>query len=197
MALIPSCWGWYHDHGYESQVIERCELIKQSAGILLYRQTSTGLEVFLVHPGGPFWAKKDKAAWSIPKGEYEEGEAPLDAAKRELTEETGIKIDGPLLDLGELRQPSSKVVRAWATEQDCDPSSISSNTFTLEWPPKSGKQQEFPEIDRADWFPTSIARVKLHKGQVGFIDKLRESLGLPDELADESEDEKLKQLELF
>ena len=162
---------------------------KQSAGILPYRFTDGRLEVFLVHPGGPFWAKKDKAAWSIPKGEYEKGEDPLAAARREVLEETGISLDGPLLDLGELRQPSRKVIRAWAVEHDCDPSKISSNTFTLEWPPKSGKQQEFPEIDRAEWFPIPVARIKLHTGQVGFIDKLLEALGLPDELAPEEEDE--------
>jgi predicted NUDIX family NTP pyrophosphohydrolase len=172
-------------------------MAKQSAGILMYRLTSGRLEVFLVHPGGPFWAKKDKAAWSIPKGEYEEGEDPLDAARRELTEETGISLDGALLDLGELRQPSRKVVHAWATEHNCDPSKISSNTFTLEWPPKSGKQQEFPEIDRAEWFPIPVARIKLHRGQVGFIDKLLESLGLPEESATEAEDEPPKQLGLF
>lgn len=107
----------------------------------------------------------------------------MDAARRELTEETGIEIDGPLLDLGELRQPSRKIIRVWATEHDCDPSTIPSNTFTLEWPPNSGKKQEFPEIDRAAWLAIAVAKVKLHKGQVGFIDKLRSLLDPPDESA--------------
>lgn len=155
-----------------------------SAGILLYRFREGDLEVFLVHPGGPFWARKDKAAWSIPKGEFEEGEDPLDAAKRELAEETGIQLDSPLIDLGVLTQPSRKIVHAWAACQDIAPASITSNTFTMEWPPKSGKFEEFPEIDRAAWFSTRAARGKLHKGQVDFIDKLREALGLPPEDAD-------------
>ena len=172
-------------------------MAKQSAGILLYRIREGKLKVFLVHPGGPFWAKKDKAAWSIPKGEYEEGEDPLDAAKRELTEETGISLDCPLIDLGELRQPSRKLVRAWAAEHDCDPTAITSNTFSMEWPPKSGKQQEFPEIDRAAWYSTPVARTKLHKGQVGFLDKLMESLGLPEEAPAEPEDQPPEQLGLF
>ena len=173
---------------------------KHSAGILLYRDSESGIEVFLVHPGGPYWARKDRAAWSIPKGEYEKDEDPLDAAKRELAEETGIEIQSPLIDLGEIRQPSGKIVHVWATSQDCDPASITSNTFTMEWPPKSGKLQEFPEIDRGSWYTTRIARVKLHKGQVGFIDRLRDALGLPPEEPDsddEQERDKPKQLDLF
>jgi len=154
---------------------------KHSAGILLYRFRGGNLEVLLVHPGGPFWAGKDRAAWSIPKGEYEEGEDPLEAAKRELAEETGIDLDSPLIDLGELRQPSRKIVRIWAASQDHDPSAISSNTFSLEWPPNSVKLLDIPEIDRAAWYPTAIAKIKLHKGQAGFISKLREMLGLPSE----------------
>ena len=161
---------------------------KYSAGILLYRFRDGILEVFLVHPGGPFWARKDRAAWSIPKGEYQEGEDPLDAAKRELAEETGTQLDSPPIDLGELRQPSGKIVHAWAASQDCDPSAIRSNTFTMEWPPKSGKLQEFPEIDRAAWYPTSVAKSKLHKGQAGFVYKLREMLGLPPEETDQGPD---------
>jgi predicted NUDIX family NTP pyrophosphohydrolase len=161
---------------------------KHSAGILLYRFREGNLEFFLVHPGGPFWARKDKAAWSIPKGEYEEGEDPMEAAKRELAEETGIDLDSPLIDLGEIRQPSRKIVHAWAASQDIDPSSISSNTFKMEWPPNSGRIQEFPETDRAAWYPTSVAKTKLHKGQVGFIHKLREMLGLPPEEADQGPD---------
>jgi predicted NUDIX family NTP pyrophosphohydrolase len=152
---------------------------KDSAGILLYRFRKGILEVLLVHPGGPFWAKKDRAAWSIPKGEYEEGEDPLDAAKRELAEEAGIRVDSPLIDLGELRQPSGKIVHAWAAGQDCDPSRIRSNTFKMEWPPKSGRLQEFPEIDRAAWYSTAVAKSKLHKGQAAFIDKLITVLDMP------------------
>jgi predicted NUDIX family NTP pyrophosphohydrolase len=160
---------------------------KHSAGILLYRFREGILEVLLVHPGGPFWARKDRAAWSIPKGQYEEGEDPLEAAKRELAEETGIRLDSPLIDLGELRQPSGKIVHAWAASQDCDPSGIRSNSFTMEWPPNSGKLQEFPEIDRGAWYPTGVAKSKLHKGQAAFIDRLVKLLGL---LHDET-DEKL------
>jgi len=117
-------------------------------------------------------------AWSIPKGEYEEGEDPVEAAERELAEETGIELNSPLIDLGELRQPSGKVVHVWAAAQDCVPSKIHSNTFKMEWPPKSGKLQEFPEVDRGAWCTTTVAKSKLHKGQEGFIDRLREMLGL-------------------
>jgi len=158
---------------------------KHSAGILFYRFRENELEVFLVHPGGPFWARKDEAAWSMPKGEFEEGEDPMEAARRELAEETGIHLDTPLIDLGVLTQPSRKIVHAWAACQEIEPAAITSNTFTTEWPPRSGKLKEFPEIDRAAWFSTRIARGKLHKGQVGFLDKLREALGLQPENADE------------
>jgi predicted NUDIX family NTP pyrophosphohydrolase len=159
--------------------------VKRSAGILLYRFRDGHLEVFLVHPGGPLWAGKDRGAWSIPKGEHEEGEDPLEAAKRELFEETKVQLHSPLIDLGELRQPSRKIVHAWAALQDCDPSQIRSNTFTMEWPPKSGRLQEFPEVDRGAWYPTAVAMSKIHRGQVGFILKLRDALGLPPEGADE------------
>lgn len=138
---------------------------KHSAGILLYRFRKGNLEVFLVHPGGPFWVSKDTGAWSIPKGEYEEGEDPVEAAKREFTEETGIELNSPLIYLGELRQPGGKIVHAWAAAQDCDPSVIRSNTFEMEWPPNSGKLREFPEIDRGAWHTPSAAKSKLHKGQ--------------------------------
>jgi predicted NUDIX family NTP pyrophosphohydrolase len=154
---------------------------KHSAGILLYRIRDGNLEVLLVHPGGPFWAKKDRAAWSIPKGEYEEGEDPFEAAKRELVEETGVRVDSPLIDLGELRQPGGKIVHAWAAGRDCDPSRIRSNTFKMVWPPNSGRLQEFPEIDRAAWYSTAVAKSKLHKGQAPFIDKLITVLGMPHE----------------
>jgi predicted NUDIX family NTP pyrophosphohydrolase len=144
---------------------------RQSAGLLLYRRRG-GLEVFLVHPGGPFWAKKDAHAWSIPKGEFAPGEDPLGAAKREFAEETGLTPAGTFAALSPLRQPGGKVVHAWAIEGDCDPDAVKSNTFTLEWPPRSGRTQEFPEIDRAAWFPLAAAREKIHKGQAALLDEL-------------------------
>jgi predicted NUDIX family NTP pyrophosphohydrolase len=144
---------------------------KLSAGLLLFRK-SPHLEVFLVHPGGPFWARKDDGAWSIPKGEYSIHEEALQAAKREFHEETGISVDGDFVPLGELKQPGGKIVTAWALEKDVDAALVTSNTFSIEWPPKSGKTQEFPEIDRAAWFPIAMARTKLLKGQVAFIDRL-------------------------
>jgi len=145
------------------------------------------VEVFLVHPGGPFWAKKDKAAWSIPKGEFDDNEEPLKAAKREFKEETGIEINGPIFELGQLRQPSRKVVHAWAVEGDCDTETIVSNTFEMEWPPKSGKYKKFPEVDRASWFTTEVAKEKLHKGQMDFVDRFCEKLGIPKETPDPGE----------
>jgi predicted NUDIX family NTP pyrophosphohydrolase len=144
---------------------------KLSAGLLLFRRF-TQLELFLVHPGGPFWARKDDGAWSLPKGEYSEDEDALQAAKREFQEETGISVDGDFLPLGELRQRGGKLITAWALEQDVDPTLVKSNLFSMEWPPKSGKIQEFPEVDRAAWFPVSQARTKLLKGQVAFINRL-------------------------
>ena len=149
---------------------------KQSAGILLYRQKKY-LEVFLVHPGGPFWAKKDAGAWSIPKGEFE-GEDPLLAAKREFLEEIGIAIEGEAMALVPQKQKGGKVVYAWAIEGDLSPSEIRSNMFELEWPPKSGKKQLFPEIDKAEWFPLQVAVQKINQGQVAFIQELAEKLGL-------------------
>jgi predicted NUDIX family NTP pyrophosphohydrolase len=131
------------------------------------------LEVLIGHMGGPFWAKKDEHAWSIPKGEYGEGEDPLAAARREFEEETGTAPpDGPALELGEIRQSGGKRVVAWAVEGDLDPATVRSNTFTLEWPPRSGQLREFPEIDRAEWFDAATARRKLVKGQVGLVDAL-------------------------
>ena len=152
-------------------------MARKSAGILVYRFRHYRLEVLLVHPGGPFWKNKDNASWSIPKGEYEDGDDPFEAAKREFLEETGLEdISGDFKGLGELRQPSGKRITAWAVEGDCNPESIRSNTFTMEWPPRSGKQSEFPEIDRADWVSVAKSREKLHKGQVGFVDRLCEIL---------------------
>lgn len=145
---------------------------KTSAGILLYRRRRGGLEVFLVHPGGPFWAKKDLGAWSLPKGEFEPGEDPLDAAKREFTEETGFPIDGEFRALTPLRQPSGKTIHAWAVEGDCDAAEARSNTFEMEWPPKSGKRSAFPEVDRAEWFSLEEARQRIIAGQAPFLDQL-------------------------
>ena len=144
-----------------------------SYGILLYRHHGERLQVMLVHPGGPFWAGRDAGAWSIPKGLPEANEAALESARREFLEETGFEVDGEFLELGTLRQPSGKTVHAWALEHDLDTSRICSNTFTLEWPPRSGRQQEFPEVDRAAWFTLTAAREKIIKGQVGFLDELQ------------------------
>jgi predicted NUDIX family NTP pyrophosphohydrolase len=144
---------------------------KNSAGLLLYRRRAE-LEVFLVHPGGPFWAKKDAGVWSIPKGEIAEDEDPLQAAKREFLEETGFAIDGEYQFLEPIKQSSGKVVQAWAIEADCDPAELRSNLFSLEWPPKSGKAKDYPEVDRAAWFTIPEARQKILSGQIGLIDQL-------------------------
>jgi predicted NUDIX family NTP pyrophosphohydrolase len=147
-------------------------MAKLSAGLLMYRYRNHRLEVLIVHPGGPYWAGKDDGVWSIPKGEYDEGVDPLEAAKREFLEETGITADGVFQPLSVLKQPSGKKISAWAFEGDCNPSFIKSNTFTTEWPPHSGKQADFPEIDRAAWFGVDEAVQKLIKGQIGFVDEL-------------------------
>lgn len=149
---------------------------KISAGLLLYRHRGE-LEVFLVHPGGPFWTKKDAGAWSIPKGEIGAGEEPLQAAQREFLEETGFPIGGEFRPLELLKQSGGKSVHAWAVEADCDPSELRSNLFSLEWPPKSGQTREFPEVDRAAWFTIPQAREKILKGQIGFIDQLVSLVG--------------------
>jgi predicted NUDIX family NTP pyrophosphohydrolase len=149
---------------------------KNSAGILMYRQREGIVEVLLAHMGGPFWARKDLGAWSIPKGEFEPGEAPLAAAKREFEEETGISVSGKFIPLIPIKQSGGKIVHVWVVEGDCDPAQIRSNTFMMEWPPRSGKQQSFPEIDRADWFSLDVARDKVTKGQRGFIEQLRRIL---------------------
>jgi len=150
-------------------------MAKRSAGLLMYRRRER-LEVFLVHPGGPYWSKKDAGVWSIPKGEYEEDENPLAAAKREFHEETGLTAGRELLALGEAPLPSGKLVTAWAFEGDADPATIRSNTFTMEWPPRSGRKQEFPEVDRAAWFTIEEAREKIAKGQRVFLDRLESGL---------------------
>ncbi|HVO91475.1 MAG TPA: NUDIX domain-containing protein [Terriglobales bacterium] len=143
---------------------------KISAGLLLYRCRDE-LEIFLVHPGGPFWAKKDAGAWSIPKGEIAHGEEPLRAAKREFFEETGFAVDGNFRALDPIKQAGGKIVQAWAIEADCDPAEIHSNSFSIEWPPKSGKTREFPEVDRAGWFGIGEARKKILAAQTGLIDQ--------------------------
>ncbi|CAI4033091.1 Phosphohydrolase [Nitrospira tepida] len=149
---------------------------KLSAGILLYRRRQEGLQVFLVHPGGPFWAKKDEGAWSIPKGMYQETEDTLAAAKREFHEETGSEVNGPFRALSPLKQPSGKVLSVWAAEGDLDETRLNSNSFFLEWPPRSGRMQEFPEVDRGAWFDLLAARTKLQQGQRGFLDQLEQLL---------------------
>jgi predicted NUDIX family NTP pyrophosphohydrolase len=150
---------------------------RQSAGILLYRPGDHGPEMLLVHPGGPFWARRDAGAWSIPKGEYEAGDDPLACALREFEEETGTALEpGALTDLGSVKQKGGKVVRAWAAEGDLDVDAIQSNTFTMEWPPRSGRRAEFPEVDRADWFSPPAAREKLVAAQAAFVDRLLEAL---------------------
>ncbi|HSF70257.1 MAG TPA: NUDIX domain-containing protein [Nitrospira sp.] len=150
---------------------------KLSAGIILYRRRETGLEVLIVHPGGPFWAKKDEGAWSIPKGEYVEGEDPLSVAKREFYEETGSALTGPCLELSPAKQPSGKIIRAWAVEGDLDATAIRSNSFSLEWPPRSGRVQSFPEVDRACWYALEQAKVKLLPVQRAFLEELRQRVG--------------------
>lgn len=136
-------------------------------------------EALLVHPGGPFWVNRDLGAWSIPKGEFREGEDPLAAAQREFEEETGFPARGEFIPLPPLKQPHGKIISAWAFEGEADPGRIKSNTFTLEWPPKSGRQQEFPEVDRAAWFSLDEARQKIVPGQIGFLDELEQVLQPP------------------
>ena len=149
---------------------------KQSAGILLFRGSKAELEVFLVHPGGPFWTKKDAGAWSIPKGEYFDNEDPLSAAKREFEEETGVSVDGDFISLGTVKQTGGKVVRAWALNHNLDLTVLKSNVFTLEWPPRSGKIQEFPEVDSGNWFSLAVASQKIVKAQSDFLTRLLNQL---------------------
>jgi len=156
-------------------------MVKKSAGILLYRIKNKFFEVFLVHPGGPFWAKKDLGAWSIPKGEFTEDEDPLDAAKREFEEELGISCSGEFIPLTTITQKSGKIVYVWALEGDIDLNQIKSNTFKMEWPPKSGKKQEFPEIDRGEWFSVSEAKQKINENQVALIEELMSKLDFNEE----------------
>jgi predicted NUDIX family NTP pyrophosphohydrolase len=145
---------------------------KQSAGLLIYRRRNGELEVFLVHPGGPFWRNKDQGAWSIPKGEFAAGDDPLETANREFHEETSLTVSGPFHAVQPLKQPSGKIVHAWLVEGDFDPSEVRSNTFKLEWPRNSKKFIDVPEVDRAEWFPLEIAREKILLGQRPFLDQL-------------------------
>ena len=149
---------------------------KSSAGLLLYRIREAAIEVLLVHPGGPYWKNKDEGAWSIPKGEFLPEEDPLAAARREFFEETGVAIEGELRALKPLRQPGGKIVHAWAVEADLDPATIVSNTFEIEWPPRSGRLQSFPEIDRGAWFSLPEARRKILRGQVPLLEELAQML---------------------
>jgi predicted NUDIX family NTP pyrophosphohydrolase len=153
--------------------------VKQSAGILAYRWRDGEPELFLVHPGGPFWKNKDDGAWSIPKGEIDPDEEPLKAAQREFLEETGQPIDGTFIPLDPVKIASGKVISAWAIGHDVDASAVRSNTFEIEWPPRSGKKQAFPEVDRAAWFPGPTALEKITPGQVPLLVQLLQKLGVP------------------
>ena len=145
---------------------------KQAAGILLYRRRPSGIEVLLAHPGGPLWARKDFGAWTLPKGQFTDAELPLDAARREFQEEMGSAPQGEFVALGTVKQPSGKIIHAWAAEADFDVTTVKSNLFQMEWPPKSGRMSEFPEVDRAGWFSIEEARLKILKGQAPFLDRL-------------------------
>jgi predicted NUDIX family NTP pyrophosphohydrolase len=151
-------------------------MANQSAGILLYRIKNKHLQLFLVHPGGPFWAKKDQGAWSIPKGEFVDEENPLVAARREFEEETGVMISGNFIELPPIKQKSGKIIYAWAVEGDIDPSAIVSNLFTIEWPPKTGRMQQFPEVEKGGWFEEDEAKEKINPGQLALIGELKKKL---------------------
>jgi predicted NUDIX family NTP pyrophosphohydrolase len=153
-------------------------MAKRSAGILAYRMHQQNLQVLLVHPGGPFYLKKDAGVWSIPKGEYEDGEDPLTVARREFTEETGNTIhDIDFTSVGEVKLKSGKIISAWVVETEFENCFAGSNTFEMEWPPKSGKMQSFPEVDRAEWFTIPDAEEKIHPAQLPFLKRLQELLG--------------------
>lgn len=153
-------------------------MTKVSAGLLMYRFHNSIFQVFLAHPGGPLWTKKDAGAWTIPKGLIDEKEDPFEAARREFKEETGFSADGLFIKLSPVKLKSGKVVHAWAFEQDCEPSRIRSNMFSMEWPPRSGKRQEFPEIDRADWFDITTAKEKINSGQLPLLLELCSLVGV-------------------
>ena len=150
--------------------------MKQSAGILVYRRTGKNLEVFLAHPGGPYWAKKDIGAWTIPKGEFEPDEEPLDAARREFAEEIGQSVEGDFRALTPVKLPSGKIVHAYAVEAYVDTTKVESNLFEMEWPPHSGHKQSFPEVDRGAWFDLAEARRRIQPGQLPLLDELKQRL---------------------
>lgn len=188
MQSCAECWAWAGFRREEScsfgdgegaTTHDNMNIAKKSAGLLLFRRQGPGLEVLLVHPGGPFWTRKDEGAWSIPKGEFQD-EEPLQAAIREFNEETGMMPTGRFIDLGALKQAGGKTVYAWGLEADFDPANLRSNTFTLEWPKGSGLLREFPEVDRAGWFALSEARKKLLKGQAPFLEELERKLARSD-----------------
>ncbi len=151
--------------------------VRDSAGVLLFRRGASGLEVLLVHPGGPYWAAKDAGAWTIPKGQIDAGEEPRAAAQRELAEETGVTASGPFVALTPIRQKAGKRVVAFAAEGDCDAACIRSNLFSMEWPPRSGTMREFPEVDRAEWFGIPEAKTKINPAQVALLEELQARLG--------------------
>ena len=153
---------------------------KRSAGLVMYRRRASGIEVFLVHPGGPFWAKKDLGAWTLPKGEYEADEDPLEAAQREFQEETGFLASGDFIELGSVRQKSGKIVTAWAFEGDCDPVQLVSNTCEIDWPPRSGKRMQIPEVDRGRWFGFAEAHDYIRAEQGELLDRLERHLASQD-----------------
>jgi predicted NUDIX family NTP pyrophosphohydrolase len=168
-----------------------------SNGILLFRFRNERLEVMLVHPGGPIWGKKDHGVWSIPKGLPEGHESPLDTAKREFREETDFEVDGEFIDLGELNQSSNRIVHVWALEKDLDVTNVVSNTFMLEWPKNSGKIQEFPEVDKAGWFDIELAKKKIRKGQIGFIDRLMDIINYSQKEEHSDKEKRYRQTTLF
>ena len=145
---------------------------KKSAGLLMFRHRKGGVEVLLVHPGGPLWAKKDAGAWSIPKGEIESGEEPLAAARREFEEELGTPVSGEFVELAPIRQAGGKTIHAWAVEGDFDPTTLTGGAFSMEWPPRSGRQQQFPEVDRAEWFTIDQAKRKINQAQIALLDQV-------------------------
>jgi predicted NUDIX family NTP pyrophosphohydrolase len=151
-------------------------MANQSAGILLFRRKNDGVDFFLVHPGGPFWQKKDIGAWTIPKGEFDGNEEALEAAKREFREETGVTLSGNFIELTPVKQKAGKLIYAWALEKDLDSTSITSNSFKIEWPPKSGRFREYPEVDKAEWFSEHEAKEKINPAQVGLVDELMQRL---------------------
>jgi predicted NUDIX family NTP pyrophosphohydrolase len=161
-------------------------MAKTSAGLLMYRIENGVLEVLLAHPGGPFWAGKDRGAWFVPKGEIEPGESEMAAAEREFEEETGIRPVGPYLSLGSVKHKSGKTVIAWAFAGTCNPAAVKSNTFTMEWPPRSGKQAEFPEVDRTEFFTVAQARARMHAQELELVERLRVILARGEEAGEEA-----------